>query len=53
METLFTIIGILICILLSFVIVLYLAFAYQIYNVKKIDDKNNKVNEFEIINKKK
>lgn len=53
METLFTIIGILICILLSFVIVLYLAFAYQIYNVTKIDDKNNKVNEFEIINKKK
>ena len=52
METMFTIIGILICILLSMIIVLYLAFAYQIYNVKKRSDKFMKDDEFEMINKK-
>ena len=35
MEILYTIIGILVCILLSLVIGLYFVFAYQIYKVKK------------------
>ena len=38
MEILYTIIGILVCILLLLVIGLYLVFAYQIYRVKNKAD---------------
>lgn len=38
METIMTIIGILVCIMFSIIIMLYLVFAYQIYKVKKKTD---------------
>lgn len=52
METVFTIIGILVCILLLLVIWLYLVFAYQIYRVKKRGDKFVKDKGLKIINEK-
>ena len=52
METIYTIIGILICILLLLVIGLYLLFAYQIYKVKKASDKFVKDKGLKIINEK-
>jgi hypothetical protein len=52
METIYNIIGILICILLLLIIVLYLVFAYQIYRLKKRSDKFVKDKGLEIINKK-
>lgn len=52
METVFTIIGILVCILLLLVIWLYLVFAYQIYRVKKRGEKFVKDKGLELINKK-
>lgn len=52
METIYSIIGILICILLLLVIGLYLVFAYQIYRVKKRGEKFVKDKGLELINKK-
>lgn len=52
METIYGIIGILVCILLLLIIGLYLVFAYQIYKVKKRGEKFVKDQGLEIINKK-
>jgi hypothetical protein len=52
METIYGIIGILVCILLLLIISLYLVFAYQIYRVKKRGEKFVKDKGLEIINKK-
>lgn len=38
MEIVFTILGILICVILLIIIVLYLTFAYQMYKYKKKTD---------------